>query len=366
MQAFYYFKYYNPFNFIFQVFEIKYLNFIFACDIITKCITIYRGEEMAAFKRNALTFLITFCISFIIFFVIALIGLSAGGIIDIKDILPGRNNQQEIIDTTETEENPIINFDDVIDPEAPATSSFTALLVGTDYQPKVTPNAPSSADTIILVRFSCETESVVFVNIPGITRTTVDGADTTLSKAYTDKGIEYLMEKVQGLTGLQINYYAVASVAIFDDIIDSLGGIDYTVPVNMNYEDEYQDLVIDLKKGDQHLDGENAIEMLRYRSDSYNNRLLRNTQFIRTLLEKYTQSVYKENANDLYNQIFVNLKSNFTEDDLLKYMDTIYNYSSYEAKILTYPGDYTTVGKATYFAPEQTEAIEMLAKYKNY
>ncbi|MBR6514329.1 MAG: LCP family protein [Clostridia bacterium] len=321
---------------------------------------------MAAFKRNALTFLITFCISLVIFSIIATAVLGFAGFLDLKGLFFNNTDTADDTDQTESGDDLIVNFDDALDPDTPLTSSFTALLVGTDYQPKVTPDAPSRADAILLVRFSCEKESVVFVNIPAVTRVTVDGVDTTLGAAYTDKGIDYLMEKVQGMTGLHINYYAIASVAIFDDIIDSLGGIDYNVPVNMNYEDEYQDLVIDLKKGDQHLDGKNALDMLRYRSDSYSNRMLRNVQFFRTLMEKYTQSVYKSNANDLYSTIFYYLKSNFTEDDLLKHMDTIYNYSSYEAKIITYPGDYTVVGKDTYFTPKQDEAIETLSIYKNY
>ncbi len=311
---------------------------------------------MAAFKRNALTFGITFCISFLIFGIIAYIILST---------FLGPAEKKNSADA-ETENDMIIGFEDALGIDESAGNSFTALLVGTDYQPKVTPDAPSRADTIILVRFSCETETVIYMNIPAVTQITVDGNATTLSKAYTDKGIEYLMEKVQGMTGLHINYYAIASVAIFDDLINTLGGVNYPVPVNMEYEDEEQDLKIDLKKGTQDLDGSDTIDMLRYCSDSYSDRMLRNVQFLRTMVEKYTQSSYKEDAAKLFNSVFEYLVSNFEEDDLIKYMDTIYSYSSYEGKVLTFPGDFKADGKETYFSADTAEAIEMLAEYKNY
>ncbi len=311
---------------------------------------------MGAFKRNAITFGITFCISFLIFGIIAYALLS-------MFFSPAKSTESE---ETADPQDMIIGFEDAVETELNAGSSFTVLLVGTDYQPNTTPNAPSRADAIVLVRFSCETESVVYVNIPAVTKTTVDGIETTLGKAYTDKGIEYLTEKVQGMTGLQVNYYAIASVGIFDDIINSIGGVEYSVPVNMNYEDKVQHLVIDLKKGKQKLDGENTIEMLRYCSDSYSDRMLRNVHFARYLFETFTQASYREQATTLYNTVFVNLVSNFEEKDLLMHLDTIYSYPSYESKIITYPGNFKNSGSDVLFEANTDEALTILSEYKNY
>ena len=309
---------------------------------------------MSAFKRNALTFGITFCISFLIFGIVAYLIMSMffGKTEESKN----GNNVNDMVVGFENSEA----AEDV-------GNSFTALLVGTDYQPKVIDDVPSYADSIILVRFSCETNTVIYMNIPAVTRTTVDGNDSTLSQAYADKGIEYLKEKIQSMTGLQINYHAIASIAVFDDFIDYLGGIEYPVPINMEYEDEEQDLVIDLDKGTQKLDGENAIEMLRYCSDSYNDRMLRNVQFIRTLIEKYTQLSYQSSANDYYTKFYEDFfLTNFEEEDLLKHMDTIYSYSSFESKVLTFPGEFKNEDSGVYFVADSDQAIKMLAEYKNY
>lgn len=319
---------------------------------------------MAAFKRNAITFAITFCISFLVF------GIAAYCIVNaLFPATEGSENDNVQFESLSSG-NSSSGFNEAIGADAEAGSSFSMLLIGTDYQPNVTPNAPSRADAIVLVKYSCEKETVMFVNIPAVTKTTVDGVEMTIAEAYTkkgDKGVSYLMEKVQGMTGLQINYYAKASIGIFDDIINSLNsnGIEYNIPVDMNYEDKEQGLVIDFKKGIRKLTGADIVKMLRYRSDSYSDRLMRNVQFARYLFDIYTDMSYKETANSLFNTVFPNLESNFNESDFLKHLDTIYNYKSYESKILTYPGDYKNQGDEIYFVADTDEAFELFAEYKN-
>ncbi len=51
----------------------------------------------------------------------------------------------------------------------------------------------------------------------------------------------------------------------FKKTVDLVGGVDFDVPQDMDYEDASQDLYIHLKKGPQHLDGEKAMELVRFR-----------------------------------------------------------------------------------------------------
>ena len=54
----------------------------------------------------------------------------------------------------------------------------------------------------------------------------------------------------------------------FVKLVDEIGGVDFEVPLNMNYDDPYQDLHIHLKKGMQHLDGQNALKVVRFRHNN--------------------------------------------------------------------------------------------------
>ena len=58
------------------------------------------------------------------------------------------------------------------------------------------------------------------------------------------------------------------------EIVKAVGGVDFDVPRNMNYDDDYQNLHIHLNKGMQRLNAEQAMAMLRYRNDDQGDDLL--------------------------------------------------------------------------------------------
>ena len=60
--------------------------------------------------------------------------------------------------------------------------------------------------------------------------------------------------------------YAMVNFDVFARVVDLFGGVDFDVPVDMDYEDPYQDLYIHLKAGEQHLNGEEALQVMRFRS----------------------------------------------------------------------------------------------------
>ena len=52
----------------------------------------------------------------------------------------------------------------------------------------------------------------------------------------------------------------------FVALVDAIGGVDFNVPIDMDYEDPYQDLYIHIPAGMQHLNGEDALKVVRFRS----------------------------------------------------------------------------------------------------
>ncbi len=50
--------------------------------------------------------------------------------------------------------------------------------------------------------------------------------------------------------------------------MDAIGGVDFEVPLNMDYDDPYQDLHIHVQKGMQHLDGKTAMGVVRFRHNN--------------------------------------------------------------------------------------------------
>ena len=239
---------------------------------------------------------------------------------------------------------------------------FSAVLIGTDYQPKVTPDQTSHSDMIIFININDKTNHFVYMAIPSVANVTVDGSTMSLSEVYHEKNIEYLCDKIAELTGVSVDYYAITSIPKMEEIVDELGGIDFSVPVNMQYEDSEQNLKIDISSGYCKLDGENAVKMLRYKSDSYEDRMSRNVDFIQTVIKTFTGDIYKDEAIELYNKIAQNITTNFTEEDLIKYMDLLWSYSSFDEIKLDYPGKYITTSDTNSFEPDTNSAFTLLAE----
>lgn len=140
-------------------------------------------------------------------------------------------------------------------------------------------------DTIMLASFDKKEKKLSFLSIPRDTYITVD--DETYAIMREDfpepgsksmkintvhhfggekHGVDFLKNEVSKLLNVNIDFYVKLDFDAFRYIIDSVGGIDFNVPRNMKYTDPYQDLYIDLKEGMQHLNGEEAEHLLRYRS----------------------------------------------------------------------------------------------------
>ena len=63
-----------------------------------------------------------------------------------------------------------------------------------------------------------------------------------------------------------IDRYAITTFEGFEQAIDAIGGVEMDVPYDLQYSDPYQDLEIDIKAGERVLDGEHALQFVRFRS----------------------------------------------------------------------------------------------------
>ena len=81
----------------------------------------------------------------------------------------------------------------------------------------------------------------------------------------TDEAFYDVKAVVEEITGLDIDYIAVIDVSGFRDVVDAVGGVEFDVPQRMYYNDPVQNLHIDLQPGLQQLDGEHAMQLVRYR-----------------------------------------------------------------------------------------------------
>jgi hypothetical protein len=76
------------------------------------------------------------------------------------------------------------------------------------------------------------------------------------------------MEAVGDIFGAPMDGYIMVGLNGFVQLVDTIGGVDFYVPYYMNYDDPTQDLHIHFNEGMQHLDGYNAVKVVRWRQNN--------------------------------------------------------------------------------------------------
>lgn len=85
------------------------------------------------------------------------------------------------------------------------------------------------------------------------------------SEASQKRAMEHLKSTLSDAFATDIDEYILVNISMFREIVDEVGGVDFDVPYDMDYEDPEQDLYIHLKAGYQHLDGAHAEQLIRFR-----------------------------------------------------------------------------------------------------
>ena len=137
---------------------------------------------------------------------------------------------------------------------------YTFLLVGTDM-------GDGNTDTIMVATYDTKNQNVSIMSIP---RDTMINASWDIKKInsvysrYSD-GIGALKTQISRLVGFTPDFYVKVELSMFVELVDLVGGVEFYVPQDMNYDDDWQDLHIHLEEGLQVLDGESAMELVRFR-----------------------------------------------------------------------------------------------------
>jgi LCP family protein required for cell wall assembly len=137
---------------------------------------------------------------------------------------------------------------------------YTFLLAASDQ-------SSGNADTIMLVTYDVPSSKVGVVSIPRDTLVKGDGYQK-INHAYLAGGIDELRNMVSDLVGYPIDYYITVDIDAFKAIVNAVDGVDFYIPCSMNYDDPTQSLSIHYSEGSRHLNGQQAMEVVRFRKNN--------------------------------------------------------------------------------------------------
>lgn len=130
----------------------------------------------------------------------------------------------------------------------------------------------ASTDTILVGRLDVAEGTLNVVSIPRDTLVNVSWGVKKINTVmvYENKDPERFINELNGILGFTVDCYAFVDIRAVEKLVDAIGGVYYTVPRNMDYDDPTQDLHIHIPTGYQWLSGKQAVQVLRYRVGNNN------------------------------------------------------------------------------------------------
>ena len=240
----------------------------------------------------------------------------------------------------------------------------------------------SLTDTIMVAAYNPKVQKATIMSI---SRDTFVGANTFSAKAtdklnsiYAQKGIEGTIKKVNSLTGLDIEDYVIVNNNALIEIVNEIGGVEFDVPIDMEYDDPTQDLHIRLSKGIQVIDGEKAEWLLRFRhnndgssypasyGDNDNGRMKTQREFIKETVKQTLnfKNIFK--VKNIVNSIYNNVETSLDKDEILAYVTCVSEFNVDNLKMYQFPGTSKLCNSLWFVVTDKTQAKNVIGEMNNF
>jgi len=143
---------------------------------------------------------------------------------------------------------------------------FTILVAGQDNVGTI-----GLTDTLMLVAIDTGSGAFNVVNIPRDTKVDVDWQTPKINSVFPMTGsIHRLVDEVEKMIGFRPDFHVALNLQAFSELVDTLGGVYFDVPVRMRYDDPHDSppLHIHLDPGYQMLTGDQAVQLVRFRQNN--------------------------------------------------------------------------------------------------
>ncbi len=249
-----------------------------------------------------------------------------------------------------------------------STSKLNILVAG--YDSSI--NGPPRADTIILASLDLKTKDIGILFIPRDTRVEIPGHDVgKINASHAHGGIELTDKTLEKFLDIPIDYYLETDFNGFAKIIDAIGGVNINIKRQLHYEDEAGGVDIDLPAGNVHLDGEEALDYVRYREPIKGDigRVERQQKFVQAVVDKILKPDIIVKLPNIYNEIMDSVNTNIPIKDISPFIKLGKNMDLSHLETAMLPGKPEYVNGISYWLPKQEEVkvvVDNLIRSKEY
>jgi LCP family protein required for cell wall assembly len=228
-------------------------------------------------------------------------------------------------------------------------------------------NLNGLSDAMLLIRFDPATQKVAVLSIPRDSRVYVRGVGKTkINFANYVGGAALSAQTVSQVLGdIPIDRYIRFNVNGFGKIIDALGGVDMYVPKRMKYQDDSQSLYINLNAGQQKLDGNKAIQYMRFRHDDLGDigRVQRQQAFFRAFIDQKLRPEIISKLPEILGIVKDNIDTNLSVEEILALASYTSRIDRKSIQMLMTPGRFSNPGEfdnLSYWILDNQKLVKMM------
>ncbi|MBF7081613.1 LCP family protein [Desulfallas sp. Bu1-1] len=221
-------------------------------------------------------------------------------------------------------------------------------------------------DTMILANINNKDNRISLLSIPRDTKVNLPGHGVNkINAANLFGGPEMAMDVVSELTGMPVDYYIITNFNGFKGIVDALGGVTVDVEKDMRYHERAYGGAynIDLQKGVQRLNGDQALMYARYRYDELGD--ITRTQRQLKLLTAIGEEVMKPGTITklprLIPEIYKNVETNMGLKQMVAMARAARNIDNVQIVTQTLPGWFLNENGVSYWYVDPEEAKQVAA-----
>ncbi len=193
--------------------------------------------------------------------------------------------------------------------------NFNFLMLGLDDQAR--------ADTIMIL--SAKDGELLGISIPRDTVFIRDGIKARINEILSvENGDQELIDAIKETMSMPINYYARVTLPAVGSLIDSVGGIEIEVPMDMEYSDPEQNLNIKLKQGRHTLNGSGVCGLLQFRRSNNGNgyddvtRIEVGQQVIKEFVSQKLNKEFISKAPKVFKTLLESIETNYPISNLTR------------------------------------------------
>ncbi|MTV47903.1 LytR family transcriptional regulator [Heliobacillus mobilis] len=240
--------------------------------------------------------------------------------------------------------------------QAELKKRMNVLLLAIDKRPG---ENTGRTDTMILASIDRQDKKVFLLSIPRDTRVKIDGHGLDkINSAHMYGGVPLAEKTVEDLLGIPVDYYVKTDFDGFREIVETLGGVEIDVEKNMYHNEGDSEDLINLKKGVQTLNGKEALQYVRFRSDELGDisRTQRQQKFLQALAKSALQmnTVWKLPA--LVPQLSKVVETDLGVGDMVSLAMMAKDWKSENIIAHTLPGNFMTLNGISYWYVDPSKA----------